>query len=83
MHMQITHIIKNNFFLVFKCVFYVIINLKNIQANFRVINLILYNPEKMIGGLDFKFHIPILSNFCLTNFIFINLNTLCIAKDAV
>ena len=81
--MQIIHIIKNNFFLAFKHVFYVIINLKNIQANFRVINLISYNPKKIINDLDFKFHTLMLSNSCLTNFTFTNLNTSCIAKNAV
>ena len=37
----------------------------------------------MINGLDFKFHIPMLSNSCLTNFIFINPNILCIAKNII
>ena len=81
--MQITHIIKNNFFFAFKYVFYVIINLKNIQTNFKVISLVLYNPEKMIGGLDFKFCMLILSNFCLINFTSINPNMPCIAKNVV
>ena len=83
MYIQITHIIKDNFFLAFKCIFYVIINPKNIQTSFKTIGLILYNPKKMINGLDFKFCTPILSNFCLMNFISINLNTLCIAKNVV
>ena len=81
--MQITHIIKNIFFFAFKRVFYVIINLKNIQAGFRIIDFVLYNPKKMIGNLDFKFHTPTLSNSCLMNFIFINPNTPCTAKNVV
>ena len=81
--MQITHIIKNNFFFAFKCVFYVIIGLKNIQASFRAISLVLYNPKKVINGLDFKFHMPMLSNSHLTSFISINPNMPCTAKDAV
>ena len=81
--MQITHIIKNNFFFAFKHVFYVIINPKNIQASFRVINLILYNPKKMINNLDFKFHTSTLSNSHSTSFIFTNLNMPCIAKNAI
>ena len=83
MHMQIIHIIKNNFFLVFKCIFYVIINLKNIQTSFRTISLVLYNPKKIIGGLDFKFYILMPSNFCLISFTSINPNMPCIAKDVV
>ena len=83
MCMQIMHITKDNFFLAFKCVFYVIINLKNIQTGFRVIGLVLYNPKKMISNLDFKFHTSMLSNSCSTNFTSINPNMLFIAKDAV
>ena len=83
MHIQITHIIKNNFFPALKCVFYVIINLKNIQTNFRIIGFVLYNPEKMISGLDFKFCTSMLSNFCLINFTFINPNTSRTAKNVV
>ena len=83
MHMQITHIIKNNFFFAFKCVFYVIINPKNIQINFKIINFILYNPEKIINDLDFKFHISTPLNFCSTNFTSVNPNTSHIVKNAV
>ena len=83
MYIQITHIIKDNFFLAFKCVFYVIINPKNIQTNFKVIGFVLYNLEKMINNLDFKFCIPMLSNSCLMNFIFINSNMPCIAKNVI
>ena len=83
MCMQIMHIIKNNFFLAFKHIFYVIINPKNIQINFKITNLIPYNPKKIINNLDFKFHTSMLSNFHSINFIFTNLNTSCIAKNAV
>ena len=81
--MQITHIIKNNFFFAFKYVFYVIINLKNIQINFKIIGFILYNLKKMINNLDFKFCTLMPSNFCPMNFIFINPNMSCIAKNIV
>ena len=81
--MQITHITKNDFFLAFKCVFYVIINPKNIQTGFRIINLILYNPEKVISSLDFKFYTLMPSNSHPTNFTFINPNTPCTAKNAI
>ena len=81
--MQITHIIKNNFFPAFKRVFYVIINPKNIQTNFRIISLVLYNPKKMINNLDFKFCTPMLSNSHPTNFTFINPNMSCTAKNII
>ena len=77
------YIIKNNFFSAFKCIFYVILNLKNIQASFKTIGLVLYNPKKMINNLNFKFCMPMLSNFCLISFTFINPNMLCIAKNVV
>ena len=83
MCMQIMHIIKNNFFFAFKCVFYVIINLKNIQASFKAIGFVLYNLKKMINNLDFKLYMPMPLNFCLMNFTFINPNMLCTAKNAV
>ena len=81
--MQIMHITKNNFFFVFKHVFYVIINPKNIQTSFKIIGFILCNLEKMISGLDFKFYMLTLLNFHPTNFTFINPNMLCIAKNVV
>ena len=81
--MQITYIIKNNFFLAFKHIFYVIINPKNIQINFKIIGFILYNPKKMINSLDFKFHTPTLSNSCPMNFTSTNPNTPHIAKNTV
>ena len=75
MHTQIMHIIKDDFFLVFKQVFFIIMNLENIQSNFKTINFVPYNPKKIIGNLNFKFHIFTPSNFHSMNFIFINLNT--------
>ena len=83
MHIQITHIIKDNFFPAFKCVFYVIINPKNIQASFKTISLVLYNPKKIINNLDFKFHTPTPSNSYPTNFISTNPNTSYTAKNVV
>ena len=83
MCIQITHIIKNNFFFAFKCVFYVIINPKNIQADFKIISLVSYNPEKMINNLDFKFHTLMLSNSHPINFTSINPNTSHTAKNTV
>ena len=81
--MQIMHIIKNNFFFAFKCIFYVIINPKNIQTSFKIIDFVLYNPKKMINNLDFKFCTSMPSNFCSINFTFINPNMSCIVKNIV
>ena len=81
--MQITHITKNNFFPAFKRVFYVIINLKNIQINFKTIGLISYNPKKIINDLDFKFHIPTSLNFHPTSFTSTNLNISHTAKNII
>ena len=83
MCMQIIYIIKNNFFFAFKCVFYVIINPKNIQINFKFTNFVLYNPKKMINNLNFKFCMPTLLNFYLTNFISINPNMPCTVKNII
>ena len=83
MHMQITHITKDNFFPAFKRIFYVIINPKNIQISFRITNLVPYNPEKIIGNLDFKFYTPTPSNFCPTSFTSTNPNIPCTAKNTI
>ena len=81
--MQITHIIKDDFFLAFKCVFYVIINPKNIQTNFKITSFVPYNPKKIIDNLDFKFHTLTLSNSHPTNFTSINPNMPYTAKNIV
>ena len=83
MHMQITYIISNNFFPGFKHVVFVIMNLENVQLDFKIINLVPYNPKKIIGNLDFKFCTFIFFNFYLVNFAFINLNTFYMVKNTV
>ena len=83
MCIQITYIIKNNFFFAFKCIFYIIINQKNIQTSFRIIGFVLYNLKKMINNLDFKFHTLTPLNSCSTSFTFINPNMPCTAKNTV
>ena len=70
-------------FLVFKYFFFVIINLKNVQSNFKIINLVPYNLEKIINNLDFKFHTFTFPNFCSMNFTFINSNTFYTMKNTV
>ena len=57
--------------------------LENVQLNFKTINLVPYNPEKIINGLDFKFHTFTLPNFHLMNFVFINSNVLHTAEYVV
>ena len=83
MCMQITYIIKNDFFPAFKHVFFVNMDLKNAQLNSKTINLVPYNPEKIIGGLDFKFCTFKFSNFYLMNFTFINPNISYTMKNVV
>ena len=81
--MHFTHIIKNNFFLVFKQVFFVSINEKNIQTKFQTIDLMLYNPKIMINNLDFRFKTFTLSNFCSTSVASTNPIISKIAKNVV
>ena len=83
MRMQITYIIKNNFFFFFKRVFFVIIDEKNVRAEFSDTGLIPYNPKTVINYLDFKPKTPTPLNSHLINIIFTNLNTLKTARDVV
>ena len=48
-----------------------------------MIDIMLYNSKIMIKNLNVKFEMFTLPNSCLTNVIFINLNTFKIAKNAV
>ena len=83
MYTQIIYIIKNNCFSIFTHIFFAIINLKNVQSNFKTINLVLYNLEKIINNLDFKSHTFIPLNICSMNFVFINPNTFHTTKNAM
>ena len=58
------------FFLIFKHVLFTIINLKNIQSNFKTIGFILYNLKIIIDNLDIKSYTCTSSNSCLMNFTF-------------
>ena len=58
-------------------------NLENVQLNFKIICFILYNLEKIIDNLEFKFYTFTSSNFYLMNFVFINSNTSHTIKNAV
>ena len=83
MRMQITHITKNDFFFFFKRVFFIIIGEKNVRAEFSSTGLISYNSEIVINCLNFKPKTPTPLNSRLINIIFINLNTLKTARNAV
>ena len=83
MQMHFTHIIKNNFFLVFKQVFFISMGEKNIQTKFQAINFILYNPEIIINNLDFKFKIFTPSNSYPINVVSTNPITSKTAKNAI
>ena len=58
-------------------------NPKNVQSNFKIIDFVPYNLEKINNNLDFKFHTFTFLNFHLMNFIFINLDTFHTTKNAV
>ena len=81
--MHLMHITKNNFFFVFKQVFFISINEKNVQTKFQMINLMLYNSKIMINNLDFRFKIFTLSNFCSINITSINLTMLKTTKNVI
>ena len=81
--MHFIHIIKNNFFFVFKQVFFVSMNEENIQIKFQAIDFMLYNLEIMINNLDFKLKTFTSSSFYLTNVASTNPITPKIAKNAV
>ena len=55
----INYIIKPDFFVCFYIIFFVIFNEENIQANFRSISFILFNPNTMISKLDIKLYMSI------------------------
>ncbi len=55
----INHIIKTEFFIVFKIAYLNTIVPKNIQAGFRGIGLILYNLQIVLLKFDVKLQIPI------------------------
>ncbi len=50
----INHIIKTEFFIVFKAAHFNIMTSKNIKANFRGTGLMLYDPQIIISKLDIK-----------------------------
>ena len=83
MQMHLTHIIKNNFFFIFKQVFFVSMNEENVQIKFQTIDFMLYNPKIMINNLDFKFKTFILSNFCPTSIASMNPTMPKTAKNTV
>ena len=81
--MHFMYITKDNFFSIFKQIFFVSMGEKNVQAEFQIINFMLYNLKIMINNLNFKLKILTLSSFCPTNTAFTNPITLKTAKDAV
>ncbi len=55
----INHIIKTEFFIVFKTVHLAIITANNIQGDFRGVGLIPYNPQAILSKFDIKLQTPI------------------------
>ena len=81
--MHFMYIIKDNFFLAFKQVFFASMGEENVQAEFQAINFMLYNLKIMINSLDFKSKTLTPSNSYLINVAFMNLIIPKIVKDAV
>ena len=50
----INHIIKTEFFIVFKAVYFIIITISNIQGGFRGAGLMPYNPQVVLSKFDIK-----------------------------
>ncbi len=83
MRTQITHIIKNDFFPVFKQAFFATINKKNVQSGFSGTSLVLYNLEQVINSLDFRSKMSMSTNSFSASVASTNPNTLKTAKDVV
>ena len=81
--MHFTYIIKDNFFSIFKQIFFTSMGEENIQTKFQAIGFMLYNLKIIINNLDFKLKIFTLSNSYPTNVVSTNLITPKITKDAV
>ena len=81
--MHLTHIIKNNFFPIFKQIFFILMSEENIQIKFQVIGFMPYNLKIMINNLDFKLWTFTSSNSYSTNITSTNLITFKITKNAI
>ena len=81
--MHFMHIIKNNFFFVFKQVFFVSMGEKNVQIRFQATGFMLYDLKIIINNLDFRLKTFMLSNSCLTNAASMNLIMSKTAKNIV
>ena len=57
----INYIIKLEFFIAFKAIYFIIFTENNIKFKFNVFNLILYNLNEVINKLDIYFRILILN----------------------
>ena len=77
------HIIKDNFFFIFKQIFFVSMGEENVQIKFQIINFMLYDLEIIINNLNFKLKTFILSSFYLINITSMNLIISKTAKNAI
>ena len=55
---SITYIIKLEFFIVFKAVYNRTMTSENVQAGFKGIGLVFFDPEVVISKLDIKLRTP-------------------------
>ena len=74
--------LSKKIFWVFKQVFFVSMNEKNVQTRFQMINPMLYNLKIIMNNLNFKFKMYTPSNFYSINVVFMNLNIPKTAKNA-
>ena len=81
--MHFTHIIKDNFFFVFKQVFFISMGEENVQIKFQTNDFMLYNLKIIINNLNFRFKTLTSLNSCPTNIASTNLTTSKTTKNAV
>jgi len=55
---HINYITKLDFFICFYIIFFIIFNEKNIQAGFRGIGFVRFNPDAVISKFNIKLYIP-------------------------
>jgi hypothetical protein len=55
----INYIIKLEFFIVFKVIYFAVFKENNIKSGFKTAGLILYNPDEVISKLDIYLRISI------------------------
>ena len=81
--MHFMYITKDNFFLIFKQIFFISMGEKNIQTRFQMIDFMLYDPKIIINNLNFKLKTFTSSNFYSINIVSTNPIIPKTAKNAI